>query len=518
MEKIKRSHERSGENDNSSLVHAWEIKDLSVVLLDEEFRKKLIGRIMQRFSWNKRGNIKAMEKYYAEKLGISFWTVEGFFSFLRNRFPQKLTYPKISYLVKIAEDNSISKYELEKAIKRVRRNRGYIYDVQFPIKTNEILVSTLFHIQGDGCRKSWSQKKELHDLNRTCFINKISSIIYSKRWVENARKSKRIDITFPTILRDILQSAFRMTWKEICTRKFPRLLHSLPRFHKVSALTSIIIDEGSISKYDITIGMNNQEIVKELHRLCTDLGYDVGNVTRGSGEWIFRIRVDGACKFYRDLQELTEKYGDMMDLGDKQKNLEELIEGRKRLISKFNEDKGKRRKLMLLDLKLIQALRGSNIELKKAAERIGCSYSHVKRAAAFLRNIGLIEAKHVNIPCGRFIHGVTKKGKLFSSVCKKIDESLLKTLLGSTRAHSHRSVARTLLWLKNHNNDLIKTSDVIASRIMPRTTVYRAFKILEKNGVVQLTTEQPKRYVINAEHAIFHLIKLLENENLLNLW
>ena len=266
------------------------------------------------------------------------------------------------------------------------------------------------------------------------------------------------------------------------------------------------------------IGINKYKFIKELHRLCTDLGYDVSDVTRGSGEWVFRIRVDDACKFYRDLQELTEKYGDIMSLGDKQENLEELIEERKRLINKFNKDKGKRRKPMLVDLRFLQALKGSNTELKKAAERIGCSYSHVKKAATFLRSIGLIEAKHINIPCGRFIHGLTKKGELFLKICEKIDESLLKTILGSTKAHSYRSVTRTLLWLKNCNNDLIKISDVIASHIMPRTTVYRAFKVLEKNGVVQPITGQPKRYAINAEHAIFSLINWLENENLANLW
>ena len=34
---------------------------------------------------------RAMEEYYAKKLGISFWTVKGLFSFLCNLFPQKLT-------------------------------------------------------------------------------------------------------------------------------------------------------------------------------------------------------------------------------------------------------------------------------------------------------------------------------------------------------------------------------------------------------------------------------------------
>lgn len=316
--KIKKVKDVAHEN---NAFHSWEITDLQAKRINKEFAEKIKKYIILRFC-----SIDNAANHYSKLTGYKYnwtrsllkWIINGGSNRSRDNIP-------VNFLMAIAEDNGISKIEVEKSLKRVKIKYGTLslLNPKFPISVSPALLSLATHFYGDGWSRGYSQA-HFHILNRRNFFNKIENSIGTiDSWNHDAE-----DFSVPTLVFKIFESTLKITKNNIREKRFPAYICNLPKEFKLAMLSSIILDEGNVSQHFIRIKQKRKHLLGFFYNICKELEYDVSEITseKKYGQegvmYLFNLRVEGMHKFYGDLQSLTKKYGDFLDLGDKQNKFE----------------------------------------------------------------------------------------------------------------------------------------------------------------------------------------------------
>ena len=209
----------------------------------------------------------------------------------------------------------------------------YFYDVKFPLNITPLYFRLVAHLIGDGCYKG----------NSAIWIQKnVEPIIKLQRMLLGSRESKwNYKTADQALIMDfyvkLVSALLKIERKKIITHEFIKKCKNLPRYYKVQVMAAIIEDESRIQPKSCSfrISMKSKEIVESLGELIDDLGYERSEIKKVknkgfnliSKSYLFElfIRIRGAHKFYKDIQDSVRCYGKIACLWKKQKQLEELV-------------------------------------------------------------------------------------------------------------------------------------------------------------------------------------------------
>jgi len=212
------------------------------------------------------------------------------------------------------------------------------YNFNFPIKVSPLHIRLTSHILGDGCleRKGarWYQKSKIGGKR---FIELIYQLCNRK-----IGKTKKDSYTIPAILMDFVCISIGLSREDLKTSKMIEVVSNLPREYRIQLLAALIVDEGSVCKSVIKIVNTDKKLLESLRWLIISLGYSCSDIRKSNNnkgkEIIIKncktkvnanlrnifVYADGLKKFSDDIKKMTEKYGSVADLWQKQEKLEKM--------------------------------------------------------------------------------------------------------------------------------------------------------------------------------------------------
>jgi hypothetical protein len=306
---------------DKNLIHAWNIPDLSIQKFDINLAQKLRNLIILRF-----GTLTKCIEHYSNLTNYKHaWTKSLIQWIINGSVKRKKDSIPLDFMIFVCEDNGISRYQVEKSLERIKVKFGElsVLSPKFPIKVDPVFVSLATHFYGDGCHSQYSQAL-FHVLNRKRFFQKVEHCVGR---IENWKNDKK-DFAVPTIVYKYLEGTLGITKENIRRKVFPKTIFQLPKEYKIASLAAFIMDEGKV-KYSIEIKQKRKHLLKVFHEFCQELCYDVSPIKKFKGDrkyFGFRIRIEGMHRFYEDLKKLIDCYGNLLDIGNKQKELEEVVE------------------------------------------------------------------------------------------------------------------------------------------------------------------------------------------------
>lgn len=337
-------------------ISIWDIPLNKIfVLLEPKFRYELLNiclEIAKKLPFKVKGNKSADKlalwldqraKHYQNvrtKIygrDIHHWRKgEQWISYKRRKIKKKNKIPvyiplwclkELSTLV-LQKNLKFSMKNIEKHIFAYRVKGGipikpiYRGEHKLPVKVSPVFTSLLFHMLGDGCDTSgipYYSQKNLVGLKR--FKEKIHSVFGSFDTSPNKK-----NFMFPTTILYFFKEYFNIKSFSWDKGVVPPKIFLLDRMHKVSALFSFLIDEGSVSD-QIAIHSGNKKLLDGVRELAINLGYRCMPIKRERTSFFFRISTDKSNfnRLIADLEELTKNYP-VCDFAHKQIKIDILKE------------------------------------------------------------------------------------------------------------------------------------------------------------------------------------------------
>lgn len=169
--------------------------------------------------------------------------------------------------------------------------------------------------------------KQFNKRYRDLFIKKIESVFgdinYDNKYIGDGGTTQ---VYFPVAVSELMFRLYNLDENSFKseTARVPVKILNKDWKHKLAFLIGIIIDEGNIDSGLILIRMKNEELIKDLGRICGDLRYKTTIKTGKDGMINLYILSESAKNFYKHYKKLLEEYLEA-DLGYKGEKIEEFI-------------------------------------------------------------------------------------------------------------------------------------------------------------------------------------------------
>jgi len=390
-------------------VHSWDL-DIHVLRISSELSKVIKEKFFSKFD-----SIYECANYIQPTLNYSYSTISNFILRCVDKKASRkgniqLPIP-IKFLRKLCEVIFVPLNFMEKNLLIIKppRSKLLILNPKFPITENPISTSLLFHFYGDGSHENWCQSLEKHPLNRKRFFQKIN-ITLGK--INNWRSNKHREIYIPRIMYKIFSKLFNVP-ESLDKNKPPKIEH-LSRNCLISALVSVIMDEGHISKthYEIRISQKSKKLLINFHKICKSLNYEISNISKNKRSiYCFKIKFFGVLKFYKDLQNLNKNFGEILNLGDKQKSLENIIERIEIKLAEINDRKSRGYHLSIVenDIKILKFMKNNIMLTRKDIEKkLDMPFKEVHKRLGTLKQNKLI--KVIGFKNKAYLYKITSEG------------------------------------------------------------------------------------------------------------
>lgn len=305
--------------------HIWDFPDSIYVKFSESFKKKLYGKLVQKFG--SRNNA-------AKKLGIHTTTLRD--TLQRGNDSEGLeVYTNVKILKKILEFLPDLKEEMGRNIIAYRSRSGNsIFNPKLPIKESSELYSIAAHMICDGTAGKgktpsyYNTSKEL----REEFIKNLQ-IFGQVKTNEYLVQSNVYAVMFPKAITDILSHIFQV--KFVRTPNLPELFFKAPKECQYMVLRAMFDDEGCISNDQLTFTQLEIGIIRDLKILLENIGINTGEINPDGREYKTLTVLSKSRKLFSELVGFSHP--------QKNKRLETTVKAdiirrnRKPLIVKLNE-------------------------------------------------------------------------------------------------------------------------------------------------------------------------------------
>ena len=209
----------------------------------------------------------------------------------------------------------------------------------------------------------------------------------------NWKSTKYQEIFIPKILYEIFSHLFDVP-KSLDKQRSPKI-KGLSKNCLISALISTVMDEGHICKthYEIRITQKNKNILKLFHRICNLLNYEVSNIKKYGKFYSFKIKFFGIIKFYKDLNKIIRKFGEILDLGDKQPELDTLIARIETKLNEINNRKARGYHINIVekDIEVLRYLKSVPLTRNEIQKNLKISFEEAHKRIGTLKQRKLVE-------------------------------------------------------------------------------------------------------------------------------
>ena len=307
-------------------LNIWELGNRINVRLDGEFYSTLKSMIKSRYC--------ALEKFYVEfkkQYTISFSVLKDR---LKPNYPYFVNLEIYIAMCRIFEI-SLEAMQMHIVAYKTRGGGNYIENPILPIKITPIFDMLVAHHIGDGClmnssanRKDYFLYRQYDKQYRDLYIKKIESI-FGKIHYKNdyINKTKTTQVYAPIVASELMYTHYRLSRRSFIseTARIPEQIFEKDSDFKLAFLIGMIIDEGHIDSCLIVIRLKNQDLIKDLSKLCADLDYKKSVKIENNGYACLYILSSSLDKFYKDYLVLLSIYPEA-DLGHKGLKLKEFID------------------------------------------------------------------------------------------------------------------------------------------------------------------------------------------------
>ncbi len=217
---------------------------------------------------------------------------------------------------------------------KVKRGHNYIEKPKLPIEITPVFDMLVAHHIGDGNvvnpegRKPYFAYRQFNDTYRNLYIKKIEhvfgSLNYENKYFNNNNTTR---IYFPVAGSHLMFNlyGFDVNGFKSETARIPRAILKKNWKHQLSFLTGLIIDEGTIDSDLIAICMKNENLIKDLKKICDNLHYETSLKKGKNGMTRLYILSGSLEKFYEDYNTLLLEFPEV-GLGYKGEKIKQFID------------------------------------------------------------------------------------------------------------------------------------------------------------------------------------------------
>lgn len=285
-------------------------------------------------------NKKIIEAYKTKRKLYSSLSVKVPYGVFKNML--KVSYYNkwfvpLDFLIDVCSKLGISKEKLQENIISYKSwgSVNYIEKPKFPIVVTPVFHMIYAHNIGDGTvsiaknRFPYFAYRQFNQLYRESFIKKLEYIFGNI----NYRKKEVLDITrvrCPSVLSSIFFKHYDLNDRGFLsdTARISNSVFNDSKDAMLAVLIGFIIDEGHVDSTQIAIVLKNKELVEDLNKICSELGYK-STISYKTGEYEkfvgLNILREGMKKLYFDYLILNKKYP-VIDLGIKGERIEKSFD------------------------------------------------------------------------------------------------------------------------------------------------------------------------------------------------
>ncbi len=436
-------------------IHVDELKTINInVLLEDEFFIKILKKLKEK-------KIKIPKLYLEIEPKMPFSVFKNILK------PSYVNFRPLWLILDISERLKISPLEVEKNIisYRTKKSRNPIAKPKIPIFVTPIFDMLIAHFMADGhCfhihgRNPYFVYVKYDEHLRNLFLKRVESVFgkieYSEKYyIERDR------IHIPSSISSILMGTFNLKPEDFLEKnaRIPEKMFKHSKEHLLAILIAFIIDEGNIDSSQISIPIQNKDLLLDLKFICDKLGYENTFKDYGKRKCLY-ILSKGTKKFWGDYKKLKEKYPEV-DMGYKEKTLFDFILRKRKEWRTSGQGETKN--------SIIDLLKESSRTVIEISKILKISRQGAKHHLKQLSEMGIVKIDGFGY-AGSHIY-VLKKYKKFPVKKKGISRQM-----GITR----RNILKTL----RHEN--FTTAEISKKLNIDRGTIFHFLKILENEDKIK---------------------------------
>ena len=273
---------------------------------------------------------------------------------------------KISNLFKFTDFLKLRSNSVEKHIEFYKDSKagayGRTYRLDFPFMITPKVIRLVSHIVGDG-----SVYKDCirYSQNDASYIKKLSEDVVKPltelkigiRYKNGVFKEQVLDI--PMVVTKCVSKCLNISLKDFKNSIFLEKCLKMPKDFRVQVLAAFMVDEGHVPKKKIS--MSNKGIMEKLCDIVDSLGYERANMRFERYPQKYKDKIyfpemysfvllgNGIRDFSNDLKKTVKRYGALLNLWNKQNELENTIKFHNYLfLEKHKKTKDSRIKIISL--------------------------------------------------------------------------------------------------------------------------------------------------------------------------
>ncbi len=238
-------------------------------------------------------------------------------------------YASLNLFCSICNNLNIPLLELQQNIASYKTQGGYniIEAPILPIKITPIFDMILAHNIGDGTviytdkRQPYFGYRQFDLYFRLSYIKKLESVFGKIKFKEYYFLNSTRPYC-PSVISSLFFNYYSLNYRNFLSKsaRLPTKLLAKDKDHLLAVLIAFIIDEGNIDSTLISIKLRNHELIQDLYKLTSNLGYD-SICTFKKTDGILYIKRKGMLSFFNDYLILLKKYPEVY-LGKFHKKIE----------------------------------------------------------------------------------------------------------------------------------------------------------------------------------------------------
>jgi hypothetical protein len=277
---------------------------------------------------------------FSRSTGSRKWASTTILNLLKEHRNKKFLFP-LDLLLRCCKICAISPSELHQYIVAYGSRKGarIITEPILPVRITPIFDMLYSHHMADGFvvdtgrnRMPYFGYRQFDLLYRLLYLEKIQDVFGTVNF-DYVHALNTTELYCPPLLSQFFFEVYRAGKRDFLSERamLPAQILSKSRDHLLAVLIAFLIDEGHVDGSCLLIRLKNPQLIRQLHDLCTRLGYPTTVCDEKEGYAVLYILSKAIPRFWKDYLEFVRLYP-VADLGWKGTRIKEYLERQQRKI------------------------------------------------------------------------------------------------------------------------------------------------------------------------------------------